>query len=158
MPNVHLVIAGPEESGATSSVWRCEQAANPAIHWLGELKEEEKWSLLSESAAFALCSDSESFGMSVVEAMAAGVPVVVTHTCPWQEIETVGCGLWVPQQHDAVATALHWLLTHPTEARQMGDRGRGYAHTRYAWEPIARTMATYYANALAECSRVQLAS
>jgi len=158
IPNVHLVIAGPEESGAASSVWRREQAANPAIHRLGELKEEEKWSLLSESAAFALCSDSESFGMSVVEAMAAGVPVVVTHTCPWQEVETVGCGLWVPQQPDAVATALHWLLTHPTEARQMGGRGRGHAHTRYAWEPIARTMATYYANALAECSRVQLAS
>ena len=39
--------------------------------------------------------------MSVVEAMAAGVPVVVTHTCPWQEVETVGCGLRVSQQHDA---------------------------------------------------------
>jgi len=50
------------------------------------------------------------------------------------------------------------LLTHPTEAQQMGGRGRGHARTRYAWEPIARTMATYYANALAECSRVQLAS
>ena len=69
--------------------------ANTAIHRLGELNEPDKWWLLSESAVFALCSDSESFGMSVVEAMAAGMPVVVTHTCPWQEVETVGCGMWV---------------------------------------------------------------
>ena len=158
LPNAHLVIAGPEEPGVASSVWRRGDNVNPAVHWLGEVNEEEKWSLLSESTAFVLCSDSESFGLSVVEAMAAGVPVVVTRTCPWQEIETVGCGLWVPQERDAVASALHWLLTHPIEAQQMGTRGKDLARTRYAWEPIARTMAASYANTLADCPRVQLAS
>ena len=152
LPNVHLIVAGPEEPGTFGMVLRRENKTNSAIHWLGEVNEAQKWSLLQESTVFAMCSDSESFGVSVLEAMAAGVPVVVTRTCPWQEIETVGCGLWVAQHHDAIATALHWLLTHPTEACQMGERGRDYTRTRYAWEPIARTMSTLYAEVLAGCS------
>jgi glycosyltransferase involved in cell wall biosynthesis len=158
VPRAHLVIAGPAEPGPLSVDLRLVGGANAAIHWLGEITEEEKWSLLQESAVFAMCSDSESFGVAVVEAMAAGVPVVVTRTCPWQEIETVGCGLWVAQQQNAVATALHRLLTNRLEAEQMGARGREHARARYAWEPIARTMSNYYTQALTVGPRMRLAS
>jgi glycosyltransferase involved in cell wall biosynthesis len=78
--NVHLMIAGPAEAATLSAALRRETVANAAIHWLGEINEAEKWALLRASRVFALCSDSESFGLGVVEALAAGVPVVVTRT------------------------------------------------------------------------------
>jgi glycosyltransferase involved in cell wall biosynthesis len=94
------------------------------------------------------CSDSESFGLAVVEAMAASVPVVVTRTCPWAEIETRGCGFWVDQSAAAVAGALRRLIENPALAAAMGARGAALVRERYSWEIIGRTMSAAYAGVL----------
>jgi glycosyltransferase involved in cell wall biosynthesis len=91
-----------------------------------------------------MCSDSESFGMSVLEAMAAAVPVVVTRTCPWPDVHRHGSGLWVPQRVDAVADALDRVLSNPDSAREMGRRGRALAESRYRWDVIAGMFAAHY--------------
>jgi glycosyltransferase involved in cell wall biosynthesis len=108
----------------------------------------DKWALLADADALVMCSDSESFGMSVVEALAAGVPVVVTRTCPWEEVQSAGCGFWVRQDAEAIAFALEELLRDPPAARSMGQRGRVLARARYSWDVIARDMVEAYRNAL----------
>jgi glycosyltransferase involved in cell wall biosynthesis len=100
---------------------------------------------LADATALVMCSDSESFGMSIVEALAAGVPVVVTKTCPWQEVETAGCGFWVEQQAATLAEAIDRLLANPSQARAMGERGRAWVQSRYSWHSIAGAMADRYA-------------
>src|ERR1700739_4407588 len=96
-----------------------------------------------------MCSDSENFGNSVLEALAAGVPAVVTQTCPWPDLARAGCGFWVPQRADAIAHALLDLLRDRVAARAMGDRGRALARERYSWNSMARRMIDYYHAALA---------
>jgi glycosyltransferase involved in cell wall biosynthesis len=117
--------------------------------WLGELEEAEKWDLLRESSLLALCSDSESFGLSVIEALSVGVPVVATRTCPWDELEARGCGLWVPQNEDGIAQGMERILKDETLARNMGDRARAFVDERYRWPVIGREMARCYAKFLA---------
>ena len=114
------------------------------MHWTGALDEAGKWSLLADADALVMCSDSESFGMSVVEAMAAGVPVVVTQTCPWGEVETARAGFWVPQDAEAVAEGLREVLGHPAKAREMGARGHALVRSRHAWDAVAEAMAEHY--------------
>jgi glycosyltransferase involved in cell wall biosynthesis len=80
----------------------------------------------------------------VLEALAAGVPVVVVQTCPWEEVHTARCGFWVPQSAEAIADALLALLRDPEEARAMGKRGRTLARAKYSWDAIARAMADRY--------------
>ena len=65
------------------------------MHATGAIHGADKWALIKDADVMVQCSDSESFGLSVVESLASGVPAVVTRTCPWSEIETLGCGLWV---------------------------------------------------------------
>ena len=119
------------------------------MHWMGEVGEADKWALLADADALVLCSDSESFGLSVLEAMAAAVPVVVTRTVPWQEVETAGCGFWVPHDARAIGAALVRLLDDPVRARAMGEKGRALARARYAWDAIGRGMAERYREILA---------
>jgi glycosyltransferase involved in cell wall biosynthesis len=152
-PEAHLVIAGPEEGSYRREIVPLLDRAGAMVHWTGELSEAEKWSLLADADVLVMCSDSESFGMSVVEAMAAGVPVVVTRTCPWEEVETAGCGLWITQEVGAIADAIQWLLANPLQAQAMGERGKNLVRNRYAWEPIARAMTDCYAAAVAASSR-----
>jgi glycosyltransferase involved in cell wall biosynthesis len=143
-PRAHLVIAGPDEGGHRR---RLEPLFAPwagAVHWMGELGEGDKWALLGDADALVLCSDSESFGQAVLEALAAAVPVVVTRTCPWEEVEREGCGVRVAQDPSDIAAALLRLIADRERARAMGARGRALAQSKYAWEGIARAMADHY--------------
>ncbi len=110
---------------------------------------DEKWALLSEADVLVSCSDSESFGMSVVEAMAMGTPVVTTKTCPWEEVEKARAGFWVAQDVQAIADAILKVLRGRDGARVMGERGRKLVQERYRWSAIGRAMSEHYARILA---------
>jgi glycosyltransferase involved in cell wall biosynthesis len=97
-----------------------------------------------------MCSDSESFGVAVVEAMAANVPVVVTRTCPWEVIEKVQCGFWVEQDAAIISEALRRIVYNPSEAAEMGLRGGALAKSQYSWSNIAAVMLNHYGEVLAE--------
>lgn len=147
-PNARLVIAGPNENDYRQQLAPYFQALRGAVHWVGEVETSRKWALLQEADVLVMCSDSESFGVSVAEAMFAGLPVVTTRTCPWSEIETVGCGYWVAQDPGAIAEALRNVLQDSSEAQAMGKRGQELAEARYRWETIAEQMAHYYQQAI----------
>ena len=154
VPNTRLVIAGPDECGYRKALEPMFTRVSRAVHWIGEVGQADKWALLKDADVLVMCSDSESFGMSVIEAMAAGIPVVVTQTCPWREIETAGCGFWVAQESGEIAKAVGYILSHPAEAEVMSKRGRALARINYDWDTIARNMADHYVAAIGARSRV----
>jgi len=140
---VRLVLAGPPDGLDLDTLVR--QGSEPhAVVWIGEVTGDEKWSLLSEADVLVSCSDSESFGMSVVEAMAMGTPVVTTTTCPWQEVETERAGFWVSQRAEDIADAIAKVLRDRGEARAMGERGHELVRKRYQWSAIGREMSSHY--------------
>ena len=81
-----LVVAGPDEAGLRPALTARAGSFASAITWLGPVDGAGKSELLARASALVMCSDSESFGLSAAEAMAAGVPVVVTRTCGWNEL------------------------------------------------------------------------
>jgi glycosyltransferase involved in cell wall biosynthesis len=146
----HLVLAGPDDRGHLAGVMRRLTSHAGFVHAVDALGEDDKWALLREADVSVQCSDSESFGLAIVEAMAAGVPVVVTRTCPWPEIEARDCGFWVDQSAPAIADAIRRLIADRARANAMGERGAAFARERYSWDAIGRTMAASYAGLLAE--------
>ena len=147
-PNARLVIAGPEDGLDGRELVRGAEQPE-AVRWVGEVDGDEKWSLLAEADVVVSCSDSESFGMSVVEAMSMATPVVTTKTCPWEEVEVVGAGYWVEQRADAIARAIEAIVADPDEARAMGERARELVDGRYRWPAIARAMSKQYESVVA---------
>jgi glycosyltransferase involved in cell wall biosynthesis len=140
-----FVVAGPDEGDHRRVVAPLFAPLGDRMYWTGALDESEKWSLLADAEVLVLCSASENFGMSAAEAMAAGVPVVVTRTCPWQDVETHRCGFWVDSDPDAIAAAVTRVLADPSGAREMGARGRALIRDKYSWPAIARAMTKEYA-------------
>ena len=89
----------------------------------------------------------EAFGLYVIEAMAAGVPVVQPRVAAFPElIEATGGGLLcAAEDPQALAEAIEELLLDPARARALGEAGRRAVFERFSAEAMARAMAQVYA-------------
>jgi glycosyltransferase involved in cell wall biosynthesis len=93
----------------------------------------------------------EAFGMHIIEAMARGIPVVQPNIGAYPEIiaEAGGGILYNPNDQDGLFNALRELLSHPDQARQLGEQGYAYARERFSVERMARDMIALYEKAMA---------
>jgi glycosyltransferase involved in cell wall biosynthesis len=78
--DAHLVIAGPDDEGwgARVRTWLDERGVLARTTFTGMLLGSEKLAVLRDATMFVLPSYSENFGLAVIEAMAAGLPVIIS--------------------------------------------------------------------------------
>jgi glycosyltransferase involved in cell wall biosynthesis len=115
------------------------------VAMLGPVPPEERWWLYDGAAAFVLPSHSENFGIVVIEAMARGVPVVVSEAVQAGEhVRQSQAGHVVPLQTDSVASVLQKLVARENGTMEMGKRGQEYVRSRLGWPAIAGQVAQAY--------------
>lgn len=152
--DVTVVIAGPDERDHRRSIEPLFAASGLRTLWTGAVDDRDKAALLGGAQALVLCSDTESFGLSAAEALAAGTPVVATRTCPWEALEPEGAGRWVAQDPASIADALDNILASAALRREMGERARLLVERRYSWRANARALAAQYERAAAIRTRL----
>jgi len=142
-----LVIAGPSEDGYGQTVRALAVTHGVAdrVIFPGMLGGREKLAALVDADLFVLPSYQENFGNVVVEAMAAGTPVVVSDQVNlWPEVAEARAGGVVELDVPAIAReTVKWLADDARRAA--GLRGRAYALARYDWAAIARRWGDRYA-------------
>jgi glycosyltransferase involved in cell wall biosynthesis len=145
--DLHLVIAGPDNEGYGMQVRKClmrEDVLTKAT-FTGILVGDDKRDLLRDAELFVLPSYSENFGLAAVEAMAAGLPLVISNKVNiWRELEQAGAGLVVECDAHALAGAMRELLENRKVAKKMGERARRLVHQRFSCEVVARQMLGLY--------------
>jgi glycosyltransferase involved in cell wall biosynthesis len=98
---------------------------------------------------------TEAFGLYVVEAMAAGVPVAQPRTGAFPElIEATGGGITYEGDSNALAAALEELLSNPERARSLGQAGRRAALEKFSAEAMARATLDFYQEAVSSPAQV----
>ena len=144
--DVALLVAGRDEDDTLAGVRRTLREAGIAekVVLAGFLTGRRKSAALAGASVFVLSSYSEGFSNAVVEALAAGLPVVISEQCNFPEVERVGAGFVVPATPGAVADAIATILADADLARRMGERGRRLIEEHYQWSAIARRMAQRY--------------
>ncbi len=147
LPEAHLVIAGSDSENTEASVraLAAELGIASAITFTGPLYGPLKWSALAAASLFVLPSRSEGCSVAVLEAMSAGLPVLITTACNFPDAAANGCGWAVEPDPQALARALTQALSLPPELlRGMGSNGRALVAIRYSWTAIASQMAAVY--------------
>lgn len=92
---------------------------------------------------------TEAFGLYLIEAMAAGVPVVQPRTGTFPElIEATGGGITYEGDSNALAAALEELLSNPERARSLGQAGKRAALEKFSAEAMAQSTLDLYREAV----------
>ena len=151
-PNARLVIAGPDEGGYRQHVEAMFAPVSAATRWLGAVDSDDIAALLASTDVLVQCSDSESFGMSVAEALSAGVPVVVTKRSGWAEVDAIGCGFSVAHEPVSIADGILRVFDHG-DRDVLRARAREWARRTFAWDAIGPSMRDAYAQAVSPTTR-----
>ena len=143
--DVELVLVGPD-SGMESKVRSLAEEAGISEHVLitGAMYGLEKYDAIHGAIAFAMASRYEGWGNAVAEAMAMGVPVVVTPQCHFPRIVETGVGLVVPRTSDAFAAAMIMMLEDPARVSEMGKAARKRVVDELDWSNRAVDSARFY--------------
>ncbi|MGH3935997.1 MAG: glycosyltransferase family 4 protein [Pseudonocardiaceae bacterium] len=138
-PDLPVVLAGQPGWGRVDPAALAGRfgLAPGRVHVLGRISDPELAVVLRGAAVLAAPSRAEGFGLPMLEAMAAGIPVIHSDVPALVEVAG-GAGVTVRRDDPAaLAAALHTVLSDPIQAQTMIAAGRRRAQ-RFTWEGVAR--------------------
>jgi glycosyltransferase involved in cell wall biosynthesis len=145
-PDARLAVVGAPDFppfGKQVSQWIKESGIESSIVVTGAADPKMRLEAFADADVYALPSYAENFGFSIFEAMASGVPVVVSDAINYaREIASAGAGLVVPRTPQSVARAISELIERPDLQAEMGLRGRALAGKYSIEETGAKIAAT----------------
>ena len=123
-PALHLIMAGPDRDGLQEVLQQLARSLGieERVTWAGMLSGEQKWGAFYAAEAFVLPSHQENFGIAVAEALACGLPVLISNKINiWREIEQDGAGLVANDDVAGTTQMLEkWLIFDSTAKQEMG--------------------------------------
>jgi len=152
-PGSELWFVGDGDDRRAAEQLAAELGVRDSTRFLGV--REDVPDLLARAACVVLASDYEGCPLSVIEAMAAGVPVVATRVGGVPEVVRDGVTGLVAERGrpDGLARGLAELLGDGGRAVEMGRAGRELARERFSREQMAAATAQIYERVVAEPSR-----
>lgn len=146
-PNLHFVIAGDSKSPLMSGLdtLRTELHIKDRVHFIGF--QHDPAAVLAEGSLFVLSSSTEGFSISTIEALAAGLPVVVTASGGPEEIVTNGeHGILVPPANpDALALGIEEILASDERTEHFRAKGRLRCEQHFGVESMVKAYTELYA-------------
>ena len=149
-----LLIVGPDEDGSRKrmeSILKTSPALGSTV-FTGLLTGWKKLAALACADLFVLASYSDVIGNATLEALAAGLPVVISRQCNFPEVSEHDAGLVIEPNDAAVTEAISTLLSDDQLRTRMGQNGRNLVREKYSWDAIAASMAGLYQRLVARRS------
>ena len=145
--NAHLLIVGNDECGYRKKVesWIKECGLRDKVTFTGGLSGPDKLRAYSGSDIFVLPSYSENFGMTAVEAMASGLPIVISDKVGiYEEVQDGSAGIVVKTDIDSVYRGIKDLLADPVAMQMYGQSGKKLVYALFDSEKVAASMIGLY--------------
>lgn len=115
------------------------------VRFLGHVEGEAKSAAFAEADVFALTSSHENFGIAAAEALARGVPVLLSRDVALAgSVQAAGAGVAVPTEAGAVAGALRTIAEDVASLAPMSAAAVSLARREYSWRHSADLLEALY--------------
>jgi glycosyltransferase involved in cell wall biosynthesis len=142
--DLDLVMAGPDEEGLQPRLEAQARALGVAdrLHWTGMLQGDLKWGAIQAAEAFVLPSHQENFGVAAVEALASGLPILLSNKVNiWPDILEDGAGIVNDDTAEGTYQSMIAFLNMSEEARKrMIENGLRCFRSRYEMKRTAKAL------------------
>ena len=142
--SLHLVMAGPDQTGWQADLQKQAEKIGVAhkITWTGMLSGDVKWGAFHAAEVLVLPSHQENFGIVVVEAMACGVPVLISNKVNiWREVVVDSTGLVANDDLSGTTELLQkWLAMSGDEKRTMKQKAKQCFAERFEIHKAAKSI------------------
>jgi glycosyltransferase involved in cell wall biosynthesis len=141
---VHLAICGEGEPAYEARLRSLveELKLSKLVRFHGRVDGEFKEQHFGNADLCVAPSFKEAFCTVVLESLARAVPVIASHGIPWEHVVEKGCGLWVGNEAQELASAIDRAASMPLS--EMGRRGRAWMQQDYSWSQVAAEMIAEY--------------
>jgi len=142
-----LVLAGPDDGGYLHQVKAMVSECNldHRVIFTGMLRGADRLIALADADLFVLPSYQENFGVVVIEALAAGTPVVISDQVNIHpQVSRTQMGGVVPTEIEPLAAEIDRWLADEAMRSGAAERGRAFVHEHYAWDKIAQRWVQCY--------------
>lgn len=148
--DIRLVFVGPDTIGYrryVEDVLQRHQVLGKTV-FAGMLEGYDKKVALAGADVLVVPSYSEVRSLVALEAMACGLPVVLSRGCNFEEVAASGAGFVVDAKGDKLASAILTILENPALGREMGNNGRKLVAEHFCWDVLADRMVSFYEQVL----------
>ncbi len=144
--NWQLIVAGEGDRDYLSLLLRKvrKKNAHERVSFAGWVEADAKWRLLRQASLFVLPSYQENFGVSVLEALSCGVPVIVSPQVNLAEdIHNANAGWVCPVERSSLSATLREAFSSEDLRAQRGEAARAFAK-EFAWPRVAKELQELY--------------
>ena len=152
-PKAHLVIVGPHEdhSGPTALQQARSLDLGDRVHFLGLLSGNDYWDALAGADLLVLNSYSENFAMAPAEALAIGIPALLSDQVGIADLEfRYSAGVIVPLEARATAEAMVAMLAEKNMLCEMGKNGVRLVHDQFSPDRVGKLFAAFLEDVVCE--------
>lgn len=136
--------------------WKCEDTLEMieqdsragTMHWLPQVTDEDLFVIVKMAHGLVFPSLAEGFGLPVLEAFAAQVPVITSNTTSLPEVAGDSALGVPPQDVEAIAEAMRQLIDDTALCQTLKQKGLNRAH-QFSWDTCADSTLAVYQKALA---------
>jgi len=145
-PGWELCIVGPDDGTYCSQMQALAKDLHiERVNFSGPAYGYEKSQAYWSADLFVLPTHTENFGLVVAEALAHGVPAIVTKGAPWSGLEEEKCGWWVDRGVEPLTECLQYAMSKSSaELSNMGARGRRWMVREFSWDRVGKMMHETY--------------
>ena len=149
-PNLILVITGTGEMEYLEQIHKLVKnlKIENSLRFTGFVSEEEKLELLSKAKIFTVISHSDVHTIAAQEALAMGIPVVISKASDWPEIDEYRAGISVDTNPDSVYDAFKKLLSDKESLKEYGNNARKLIEKKFQLKNLIKKYESMYEKAI----------
>lgn len=141
-----FVLIGPDYKNNATRYKKLAKKLNveDCFYWIGPLYNDDKYNAMYSSDGYIMASDSEGFSMAIIDAMACGLPMILTSGCNMKYLSDEKFYIMCEPYAQDLSRAIIDFVELGEKRKELGEKARKLLESKLYWSEIVKEMIKNY--------------